>query len=109
MISAEMTGQFRIENEQRVLNLGLALGHPVRVNILMALKADPPLGAQRVQRKGIANVSVARYHMVQLESVGAIEAVRSAPRVPGRPPETLYELTGFGGACLRVAALIGRH
>ena len=109
MSDSQTADRFEIKNERRVLDLGLALGHSIRVKALAALKDDPPLSAARMHRRGIANLSLVRYHLGQLESVGAIEPVRASAPTCGGPAETLFELTSFGEACLRVAALIGRQ
>lgn len=99
--------KIKIEDETRVVTVGLALGHRMRVALLVAHANDGAASATVLSRAGIGTLNNVSYHQRRLVELGALELTRSRQ---GRGAlEHHYELSEFGERIVRLAQVIGRE
>jgi DNA-binding transcriptional ArsR family regulator len=93
-------------NQRRVLSFAIALGHPTRIDILLALHNDGPASSVMLFRRRLETLGNVSYHMSRLKKAGAIEEVASR-QVRGST-ERVWDVSPFGQDVLKVADVIGR-
>lgn len=93
-------------NYERVLSFAVALGHPTRLDILLALHNDGPASSSMLFRRKLDSLGNVSYHMSRLKKAGAIEEI-DWRKVRGSI-ERFWDISPFGHDVLKVAAVIGR-
>jgi hypothetical protein len=97
-----------IDDLSRVVQVGVALGHELRITVLLAHANDGAASATMLARGGLGTLGNVSYHQRKLHQQGALKLVGGGRR-QGFAVERHYDLTGFGSEVLKAAVDIGRR
>ena len=99
--------QTKIDDPDRVLRFGVALGNELRIAVLLAHANDGAASATMLANDGIGTLGNVSYHQVKLRNLGALKLVGSRQRKGAT--ERHYDLTDFGAEIVKTAVMIGRR
>jgi hypothetical protein len=97
----------RIDDPERVLRFGTALGSELRIAVLLAHTNGGAASATMLANGGLGTLGNVSYHQAKLRKLGALKLVGSRPRKGAT--ERHYDLTDFGTEVVETAVVIGRR